>query len=238
MTFLSRLINSTLQAIPFECALCRRWPSRTFEGVSGVCQVCIQTHAHAPRFSTPRGLDDCVAAVSFDAPWSPLIARYKFAPEPGLARLFAGLLLRDERVRSMLNQVDVVIPLPLAPMRLAERGFNQALQLAKHLCKAVLIDSHSLIRTRDIAPQRTLGREARQHNVAGAFALQTTRGKGYSDSVPSFAGQHILLIDDVMTTGATLVAAAAPLYKAGAASVSAVVIAQTPLHEAQAGRPI
>lgn len=227
---ISRIIHSTVQAIPFECALCQRWPSQAYEGVSGICQACIQTHAYAPRFPIPTGLDDCVAAVSYDAPWSALIARYKFAPEPGLARLFAGLMLRDERVRAMLNQVDVVIPLPLAPERLEERGFNQALQLAKYLCEARLIDSHSLIRTRDTVPQRTLDREARQHNVAGAFALQGTRGKGYSDSVPSFAGKHVLLIDDVMTTGATLSAAGQPLRKAGAASVSAVVIARTPLH--------
>jgi ComF family protein len=158
-----------------------------------------------------------------------LIARYKFASEPGLARLFAELLLRDERVRSMQSQVDVVIPLPLAPERLEARGFNQAFHLAKHLCDKRLIDSHSLIRSRDTQPQRTLSRQARQHNVANAFALQTTRGKGYSDSATHFAGQHILLIDDVMTTGATLAAAAQPLRKAGAASVSALVIAQTPL---------
>ena len=229
MTFFRRIMHSCIQAIPFECAICQHWPSRTFEGVSGVCQACIQTHAHSPRFPIPSGLDDCIAAVSFAAPWSALIARYKFAPEPGLARLFAGLMLRDERVRAMVNQVDVVIPLPLAPERLEERGFNQALQLAKCLCDKHLIDSHSLIRTRDTIPQRTLDREARQHNVANAFALQVTRGKGYSDKIPSFAGKHVLLVDDVMTTGATLSAAAQPLRRAGAASVSALVIARTPL---------
>lgn len=170
-----------------------------------------------------------MAAVSFEPPWSALIARYKFAPEPGLARLFAGIVLRDERVCAMLNQVDVVMPLPLACERLEQRGFNQALQLAQHLCGNSLIDSKSLIKTRDTLPQRTLGREARAHNVANAFALQATQGKGYNDSAPSFAGKHILLIDDVMTTGATLSAAAQPLRKAGAASVSAVVIARTPL---------
>jgi ComF family protein len=194
-----------------------------------VCQSCIQKHApsypNAPKFPIPQGLDECIAVVNFEAPWSALIARYKFAPEPGLARLFAGLLLRDERIRTMFNQVDVVIPLPLAPERLEERGFNQALALAKHLCKDTKhtdIDSSSLIRTRDTLPQRTLGREARQHNVANAFALQANTSE-------AFQGKHILLIDDVMTTGATLVAAAQPLRKAGAASVSSVVIARTPL---------
>jgi ComF family protein len=226
MPFLSRLIDHSIQALPFECALCQRWPSRAFEGVSGVCASCIQKHApsypHAPKFPTPQGLDECIAAVNFEAPWSALIARYKFAPEPGLARLFAGLLLRDERICTMLNQVDTVIPLPLAPERLEERGFNQALALAKRLCAGRVIDSSSLIRTRDTLPQRTLGREARQQNVANAFALQ-------ANSSAAFQGKHILLIDDVMTTGATLVAAAQPLRRAGAASVSAVVIARTPL---------
>ncbi len=181
----------------------------------------------------PQGLDDCIAAVDFDAPWAALIARYKFAPEPGLARLFAGLMLRDERVRVLLASADVVMPLPLAPERLEERGFNQALALAKHLVAKHKIDAVSLIRTRNTAPQRTLDREARARNVANAFALQAPTNKAYASANysvgPSFAGKHIVLIDDVTTTGATLAAAAQPLYRAGAARVSAVVIARTPL---------
>ena len=228
----SRSVHRVLAAIPFECAICQRWPSHAFEGVSGVCQSCIQAYAHAPHFPVPNGLDDCVAALSYDAPWSALIARYKFAPEPGLARLFAGLLRRDERVGAMLSQIDVVIPLPLAPERLAQRGFNQALTLANLVCRADLIDSSSLIRTRNTPAQRTLNREARLRNVEGAFALVSKPSKGYGSITPSLIDRHILLIDDVMTTGATLSAAAQPLRQAGAASVSAVVIARTRLHGA------
>ncbi len=218
MSFFSRL----LQAIPFECAICKRWPSASHAGVTGVCQSCIQTHAKAPLFPVPQGLDDCIAAVDFDAPWSALIARYKFAPEPGLARLFAGLLLQSEHISELLASADLVVPLPLAPERLEERGFNQALTLAKHLVAKSKIDSSSLIRTRNTAPQRLLDREARQRNVANAFALQAL-------SSSSFEGRHVLLIDDVMTTGATLVAAAKPLRRAGATRISSVVIARTPL---------
>jgi ComF family protein len=237
MSFLSRL----LQTIPFECAICKLWPSASFEGVTGVCQSCIQTHAKAPQFPAPQGLDDCLAALSFDAPWAALIARYKFAPEPGLARLFAGLMQREERIRKLLASADLVMPLPLAPERLEERGFNQALTLAKHLVAKNKIDSSSLIRTRNTAPQRLLDREARQRNVANAFALQgppyKARSKSYSSAAPSFEGKHILLIDDVMTTGATLAAAAAPLHRAGAVRISAVVIARTPLTAAPLPHP-
>jgi ComF family protein len=230
MSIFSRL----LQAIPFECAICASWPSRSFENVSGICQACIQTHAKAPLFPAPLGLDDCAAAVDFDKPWSALISRYKFAPEPGLARLFTGLMRRESHIRELLEGADIVMPLPLATERLEERGFNQALAMAKHLVAKNKIDASSLIRTRNTAPQRMLDREARQRNVANAFALQATphkaRSKAYSSVDASFEGKHILLIDDVMTTGATLVAAAQPLYKSGATKVSAVVIAHTLLN--------
>jgi ComF family protein len=235
MSFFTRF----LQIIPFECAICKRWPSMSFEGVSGVCQTCVSKHAKAPIFPVPVGLDDCAAAVDFDAPWSALISRYKFAPEPGLARLFAGIMLRDERIRDLIASADIVMPLPLSAERLEQRGFNQALTLAKQLVSTLaldgrgagerVIDYQRLIRTRDTAPQRTLDREARQRNVANAFALQAISSKAYGSADLPLKGKHILLIDDVTTTGATLAAAAQPLYKAGAAWVGAVVIAHTPL---------
>jgi ComF family protein len=218
MSFFTRL----LQIVPFECAICKRWPSANFEGVIGVCQSCIQTHAKAPLFPAPYGLDDCAAAVDFDAPWSALIAKYKFAPEPGLARLFAGLMRRDAHIRELLASADVLIPLPLSAERLEERGFNQALSLAQYLAKEKL-NAHALIKTRNTVPQRALDRAARQRNIANAFALQ-------ANTDVAFKGKHVLLIDDVTTTGATLVTAAEPLRRAGAASVSAVVVAHTPIH--------
>ena len=225
MSFISRLLLS----IPFECVICKKWPSASFEGVTGVCRRCVSKHAKAPRFAVPQGLDDCLAVVDFDAPWSALISRYKFAPEPGLARLFAGLMLRDERIRTLIASADIVIPLPLSPERLEERGFNQAFELAKHVAKDKLAD-HALIKTRDTLPQRTLDKAARQRNIANAFALQAT-------SHMACKGKHILLIDDVTTTGSTLVAAAEPIYRAGAVKVSAVVIARTPLNAAPQPHP-
>ncbi|MDI9334082.1 MAG: phosphoribosyltransferase family protein [Cytophagales bacterium] len=234
MSFFSRLLQAIPLALPFECAICHQWPSAAYAGVTGVtgvtgvagvCNNCIESHAKAPPFPVPQGLDDCIAAVNFDTPWSALIARYKFAPEPGLARLFAGLMLRETGIRELIASADIVMPLPLSAERLEERGFNQALALAKHLVKHSAkhkIAPTALIRTRNTAPQRLLDREARARNVANAFALQ-------ANTDVALKGKRVLLIDDVTTTGATLVAAAAPLYKAGAAHVSAVVIARTPL---------
>jgi len=129
-------------------------------------------------------------------------------------------MLRDERIRALIASADIVIPLPLSPERLEERGFNQAFELAKYVAKDKLA-VHALIKTRDTVPQRTLNRESRQKNIANAFALQPNTGMACK-------GKHVLLIDDVTTTGATLVAAAEPIYRAGAGKVSAVVIARTP----------
>jgi ComF family protein len=231
MSFISRLLLS----IPFECVICKKWPAASFEGVTGVCQSCVSKHAKAPRFAVPQGLGDCLAAVDFDAPWSALIARYKFAPEPGLARLFARLMLRDERIRTLIAGADIVIPLPLSAERLEERGFNQALALAKHLAGGK-VNAHAIIRTRNTAPQRLLDREARQRNVVNAFALQATPIKGYRHADLALKGKNILLVDDVMTTGATLTAAAEPLRKAGAVRISAVVIAHTLLSHEDAAK--
>lgn len=232
----------TIAALPFECALCHRWPCQN-RRVIGLCERCVDRHAHAPQFLTPPGLDACAAAVAFDTPWAALIARYKFAPEPGLARPLATLMHRSDSIRQLITRADWLIPLPLANERLAQRGFNQSLLLAQHLITwlslegprsaSPRIDSTALVRTRHTAQQRTLSRSARVRNVANAFALQPAPAHRYGRANGQnllMKGKHIVLLDDVMTTGATLEAAAAPLRLAGAASVSAIVLARTPLH--------
>ena len=118
-----------------------------------------------------------------------------------------------------LAQADLVLPVPLAPARLRQRGYNQALLLARQL-SSTRVQAQLLLRTRDSEAQSHLTRAERLHNLRGAFALDPLQAA-------QVMGRHVLLVDDVMTTGATLHAAAAPLREAGAKHITAMVLART-----------
>jgi ComF family protein len=170
--------------------------------------------------SAPPPLDACFAAVDYLFPWSGLITHFKFHSQPGLAGPLARLVLALPGLQQTLNGADRVLPMPLAAPRLAERGYNQALLLARQLAPGQ-VDARLLLRVQDTPPQNQLDRQLRQHNVRHAFALDPLRA-GLA------AGRHLVLVDDVMTTGASLYSAAMALRQAGAARVSAVVVARTP----------
>jgi ComF family protein len=175
----------------------------------------------------PPPADATLVAVSYAWPWSDLVASYKFGGHPGWAPFLAGLMLDTPGMRpalASLQAADMVLPMPLSPERLGSRGFNQAWELAKALAQAsgtaAACDAQLLLRVRHTRPQTELKREARLANVKGAFAvdpLQTVR----------VAGRRIVLVDDVMTSGASLFTAAAELKSAGASHVTAVAFART-----------
>ena len=167
----------------------------------------------------PTGLDTCHAALSYAFPWPELIARFKFQGEAGWARVFAGLMRAAPGVTRVLEAADRVIPLPLGSRRLSERGYNQSYELARRLAPGKA-DAHILLRTRETPPQTTLGRDARLANMLGAFRVAPARAQ-------ALQGAHLLLVDDVMTSGASLAAAAHALRRAGARRVSALVLART-----------
>jgi ComF family protein len=112
---------------------------------------------------------------------------------------------------------DVIIPMPLAKKRLATRGFNQSALLARGIGRRlhIKVESHGLLRVRETPPQAGLNRAARLENMKGAF-----------DCAQNLAGLRIALVDDVMTTGATMSDAARALKKQGAATVDAWAIAR------------
>ncbi len=145
-----------------------------------------------------------------------LVQRFKYGGDLALGRWLAQRLA--ERVDA-LPRPDVLVAPPLAPGRLRERGFNQAVELARTLGRELGVrqDIASLQRSRATVPQAGLGRRARQANLRGAFACRR-----------SFAGLHVAIVDDVMTTGATAHTLARVLKAAGAARVSAWAVARAP----------
>ena len=167
----------------------------------------------------PPPWDECLAAVSYEFPWNNCIASYKFGNNPAWAKVFSLLLNSTSSIEQAVDRADLLIPVPLSTARLQHRGYNQALELCKHL-SSDNTDAHLLLRIKDTLTQSTLSRSERLKNVKTAFAIEPLRTK-------ELQGKRIVLVDDVMTSGATLFAAAAALRQAGAAHITAVVFART-----------
>ena len=227
-----RLFDGLAANVPGQCAVCRAWPAQP------VCEACVARFAQPrPRcrlcaipvpdgraacgrcLASPPPLDACHAAVSYDYPWSTLIAQYKFGGEAGWARNFALLMRSAPWVEPALDDAEMLLPMPLSPRRLSERGFNQSLVLARALV-ARKTEPALLLRVRDTATQAALDRQARLANVKGAFAVEPLQAQ-------RMRGRRVVLVDDVMTSGASLFAAAEALRAAGAARVTALVMART-----------
>jgi len=153
------------------------------------------------------------------------VQAYKFNANLGLLPLFADAVARAVDAGDAQRRPLLVIPLPLAPKRLAERGFNQSALLGAQVSKilGLRFEARGMLRVRETPPQTGLNREARLKNVRGAFDC-THRLDG-----------HVAIVDDVMTTGATLSEAAKVLKKAGAARVTAWVIARATRGDAAIG---
>ncbi|MDR0479730.1 MAG: ComF family protein [Burkholderiaceae bacterium] len=228
------LIDRIAEGLPSQCLICRAWPARP------LCADCVgrftpRTHRCATcALPVPEGvarcgaclhdpppLDACHAAVDYGWPWTVCIARFKFHSNPQLARTLAALLARAPAVTSAIAQADCVLPIPMTPQRIAERGYNPAWLLARQLAPRKA-DVGTLLRTREAAPQRELSRAARLRNLRGTFMAHPARSA-------QIQGQRAVLVDDVMTTGATLREAAHALRQAGAAHITALVFARTPV---------
>jgi ComF family protein len=225
-------LRDWIDAAPSRCAVCGAWPAQP------VCTACVH------RFAIPQGrcrrcalplpgggtecgaclrdpppLDSCHAAVSYGYPWSGLVGDLKFRGQPGWAGTLAALMRSATGAGQALANAQCVIPMPLSAERLAQRGYNQALEIARRLAPAK-VDARLLLRLRDTPVQTALGRRERQANVRGAFGVEPLRQT-------ELRGLHVLLVDDVMTSGASLFEAAGTLRAAGAASVAALVFART-----------
>lgn len=191
------------------CATCGA-PFAHDEGEGALCGACI---AEPPAFDRAR------AAVVYGEASHKLIVAFKHSDRTELLPLLAGWLARAGAAIDFNDAL--IVPCPLHPRRLLARRYNQAAMLALALGRAkgaeVAVDA--LARVKETPPQQRLSAEARRRNVAGAF---TAAGR-WSERLD---GRRVVLVDDVLTTGATLSACARALKKAGAAKVEALVLAR------------
>jgi len=171
-----------------------------------VCGVCLK---HPPAF------DRTCAALAYAFPLDRLIPRLKYHGQLAIAPALGECLAQ---VAASRPRPDRLIAMPLHAKRIRERGFNHATEIARDAAKrlGLPLDTDCCQRTRDTPPQMGLKHDARRRNVRGAFAC-----------TGDVRGQHIALIDDVMTTGTSLDELAATLKRAGASEVTCWVAART-----------
>ena len=196
--------------LPFArggCDLC----AAAIPGGAGHGVVCGRCLARPPAF------DRVFAAFSYAPPIDDLIRGLKFGEHLYCARSL-GSLLAARAEQSNVPTPDCFIPVPLYYMRLRRRGFNQAVEIARVLsrCMSVPMDARCLQRIRAGVPQTALPAKQRLQNPKGAFALRR---------VPR--GRFVAIVDDVMTTGATVNEVARVLRRAGVARVEVWVAART-----------
>jgi len=206
---------SRVEKIPAPiCAICGA-PLQSANAIEDRCSSCLDRH---PNFASARAVARYRPSAESDRRSLPsLIRRHKYGLDQSLQKALAEFLGDDLPYSSA--DCDVVIPVPLHHRRLWWRGFNQAallaMTIARRLGKPIELDS--LMRSRMTMPQTSQDHDARRRNVRRAFSVRRPA---------RIKGRRILLIDDVMTTGATVDECARVLMAAGAARVDVLTLAR------------
>ena len=180
-------------------------------GESRLCEACSD---RPPNYRQARG------ALSYDAGGRHLVLPLKHGDRTELAKVLAPMVARAGS--ALLARADVMVPVPLHRRRLFRRRYNQAVLLAAEVSRLteVPVMRDALIRTKPTAPMGDKPAEERKQAVQNVFAMRAGR---------SVAGKQVLLIDDVMTSGATVEACTEVLTAAGAAAVDVLVAARVAL---------
>jgi ComF family protein len=175
----------------------------------GLCGACL---------ADPPAFDRIVAVANYAFPVDALIHSLKYRGNLALARGLADLLKVRLDLAEPLERPDFIVPMPLHPSRLRERGFNQALEISRRISKISAVPTLPTVcrRIKDTPSQTGLPWKEREKNIRNAFVCER-----------DVAGKHVAILDDVMTTGATLNELAKVLRKCGAAHVSGWVVART-----------
>jgi ComF family protein len=227
--------------LPSSCALCG---GRCDAVVCAPChiQFVAPRRTRCPRCANPLGNADarlpcgaCLAqqpafdatlvAADYAAPLDQLVLQLKFGGTLALAPWFAHMLRDTVLEHPEFTLPNLLCPVPLGPGRLVERGFNQALEIARPLARSLGIPLRArlAIRALDTRAQSSVAPDERKKNIRNAFIVAP-------DALALVRGQHIGIVDDVMTSGNTLNELAALFKRFGAARVSNLVFARTPPH--------
>lgn len=214
MGFFSGLLNLLF---PPKCVLCRHVLP---PGKTGLCDKCRKTLAGQERLRAGTFFSQCAVALEYSGQVRESVIRYKFQDQPGYATAFGEILANTIR-HQLHGTYDLITWIPVSRKRLKERGYDQAMLLA--MAAALWLDDvavETLKKTVNNQKQSSLEEpSARKENVKGA----------YQASDPELIrGKRILLIDDVVTTGATLEEASRTLLKAGASLVVCAALASPP----------
>ena len=233
-----RLDTGILKQAIFKqnCVLCASCIESNIANNHAVCKPCLNDLPWHPKTSCPQcGLassgmvcgsclnsppdfDATISVFLYAYPIDAMMQRYKYGSLLNLGDAFGELLA--EKIH--IENIDLIIPMPMHRQRLKERGFNQALEIAKVLTKNAKekLDYKSVERQTLTPPQASLPLKERVKNIKGAFKVN-------ADKLDIIQGKRIAIVDDVMTTGASLNELTKTLKKAGAAHVECWVITRT-----------
>lgn len=234
--WLRHLPQQLKRLLPCQCALCGELAS---EPICDVCDVqffsstparCIRCGSHLSHepdtgecvscLRSPPAFDASIVATDYRPPTDQLVLALKFRHQLALAPALAQRLRRASE-RSKFSQPDLLMAVPLGPQRLVDRGFNQSLEIARHLAKAwrLPLERQGALRQIETPPQSLLSPEERRKNILRAFTVPPA-------AIGKIKGRHIAVVDDVMTTGTTLNELARTLKRFGAARVTNLVFAR------------
>jgi ComF family protein len=224
-------LDAARRALPQRCELCA--------AASGAELICRDCHASLPRLGSacpvcalptangevcghcladPPPFVATVAAFAYAFPVDRLLHAFKYHGRLALAEWGAGAILDEQDHHRGAHRPDRLVALPLAPERQRERGYNQAFEIARAIGERLRVPllRKGMRRVRASPPQATLPWSERAQNVRGAFACEL-----------DLAGMSVAVVDDVMTTGASLAEFARTLHRAGATRVQNWVVART-----------
>lgn len=199
---LNELFLNALYPEDVVCCVCGR---EAVLDSHGMCENCDESILSAPNFSLAEPVEDAAAGILYNDAAADMVHRFKYYGCRYLGKNLASFINLPEDW-----QADVIIPVPLHPARLRDRGYNQSLILARRLgdCCGIPVRDDMLKRIRNTLMQSMTSREERRENVKDAFRASK-----------ECAGMRIILIDDVITSGSTVEECAKALKQAGADKV-------------------